>query len=339
MKEQWKTIEGFEDYEVSTEGNIRRKGKEENLKPWDESHGYASVSLFKDKKKSNKKVHRIVALAWCKNPEKKPEVNHINHQKKDNRASNLEWVTSSENTRSMLKTTGNANQFTVFPKVAQYNTSGVLIKKFESPLEAAKLYEYKTSKGKFDARGINDCCRGYKRTYKGFIWTYYDVNEPEIKKYEVQKKIAKYTLTGDLIESYKDQHEAAIKNGIYNSRKLPETRGIRSCCEGTWKKYKNFQWKYFETEPVKTIEDLTKTFAKGKQIICYDEKTKEIKIFNSIKETSKVLKVTQEMIRETLKKETKQYKNFIFKAVDGANGECLENMSNFKEERRVKSKD
>lgn len=48
-------------------------------------------------KRKNELIHRLVALHFIDNPEGKPEVNHINQIRDDNRVENLEWVTKSEN--------------------------------------------------------------------------------------------------------------------------------------------------------------------------------------------------------------------------------------------------
>ena len=62
--------------------------------------GYPIVSLGA---KGNFSVHRLVAEAFVKRPKGKDQVNHINGVKTDNRSSNLEWVTGSENMQHALK--------------------------------------------------------------------------------------------------------------------------------------------------------------------------------------------------------------------------------------------
>ena len=68
--------------------------------------GYMSVCLCKDSIRKNYSVHRLVAKAFIPNYSRKPEVNHINGDRADNRVENLEWVTRSENEIHAYKTLG-----------------------------------------------------------------------------------------------------------------------------------------------------------------------------------------------------------------------------------------
>lgn len=104
-EEIWKPILGYEGYyEISNTGRVKslpRKGKGGHsgkiLMP-QVSSGYHKVCLCLNQQKLQKQIHRLVASAFIPNPLNKPEVNHINLNKFDNMLSNLEWVTSSENT-------------------------------------------------------------------------------------------------------------------------------------------------------------------------------------------------------------------------------------------------
>lgn len=108
--EQWRSVAEYEGYyEVSDLGRVRsiprtvvnrgrlmrRRGLV--LKAGPHSKGYMCVNLSKKGKSSTKRVHALVAAAFCQRPAEAEEVNHINSDHLDNRAANLEWVTHQQN--------------------------------------------------------------------------------------------------------------------------------------------------------------------------------------------------------------------------------------------------
>lgn len=116
--EEWRPIEGFEErYEISNIGRIRSfaglgrwAGWGECAQPkilatWLGSSGYQQCHLQHPEGKSRKfLVHRLVASAFVPNPHDEKEVNHINGDKQDNTAGNLEWVSRKENIRHAVAT-------------------------------------------------------------------------------------------------------------------------------------------------------------------------------------------------------------------------------------------
>ena len=104
--EQWKSLDivNCPLYEVSDQGRIRRKSTHKIINPGVTELGYYRIRLrTKERTYKNFRVHRLVALAFIPNPENKPEVDHINHIRNDNRACNLRWLTHAENVYSSLE--------------------------------------------------------------------------------------------------------------------------------------------------------------------------------------------------------------------------------------------
>ena len=116
---EWQPINGFKGlYEVSTAGEVRsvtrtiidnhctRIFSGKLLHPT-ENNGkqpYFYVSLSKNGKVKKILVHRLVAETFIKNPENKPQVNHIDGNVHNNCVENLEWVTNAENTQHAYDT-------------------------------------------------------------------------------------------------------------------------------------------------------------------------------------------------------------------------------------------
>lgn len=92
---KWAKIEERPNYSVSDSGLVRNDKTGRILKQSSHRCGYKVVML--GRKTVPLYVHRLVAKAFIPNPEKKPQVDHVNGNKADNRAENLRWVTASEN--------------------------------------------------------------------------------------------------------------------------------------------------------------------------------------------------------------------------------------------------
>lgn len=173
----WKTIKGYENYEISDIGEARRIQYDDRgnagkytlpylLKGHIDKDGYIKYTLYKNGKPNNVFAHRLVAEAFIDNPENKKQVNHKNGIKSDNRVENLEWNTASENIQHRINVLGVSwkNHKSSKP-VTQFSLDGNVVAHYPSAKEA------KRQTG-FSQGHISECCRGEKAKYNGFIWKY-----------------------------------------------------------------------------------------------------------------------------------------------------------------------
>lgn len=171
--EEWRDVVGYEGlYQVSSMGRVKslerkdclgRTVKERILKSRTNRYGYMEVNLCADGKRKMLKVHRLVCQAFHDNPDNKPEVNHVNEDKTDNRACNLEWSTRRENNNHGTR---NVRACKALSKpVGQYTSDGELVKIWPSVIEVQRQTGF--SQGHI-CKAANG---NYKQAY-GFIWRY-----------------------------------------------------------------------------------------------------------------------------------------------------------------------
>jgi hypothetical protein len=128
--EIWKTIEDY-NYEISNYGRVRNIKNRRILKQVNRE--YKCLNLSKNSKHKQFDIHKLVAIAFVKNPNNYPIVNHINGSKHDNRAENLEWTTSSYNSRHAYEI-GKTKHYSI--KINQYSLEGQMIKQWDGIKEA-----------------------------------------------------------------------------------------------------------------------------------------------------------------------------------------------------------
>ena len=121
ITKEWKNITGYETlYKVSNYGEVKAKRrvvydivdgerqpvsvtKEKLMSLIDHGNGYVYVTLCDENgQRKNFYVHRLVAEAFLPNPDNLPQVNHLDYDRKNNKVTNLEWCTSTENVRHSL---------------------------------------------------------------------------------------------------------------------------------------------------------------------------------------------------------------------------------------------
>lgn len=176
MQEVWKPVKGYEGvYEVSSLGNVaslnyRCTGRRQLLRQGIATVGYPVVLLSFGEKAKMAYVHRLVADTFIPNPDEKPQVNHLDGNKRNNAVSNLEWCSGQENMKHAARTglvdMGKAWKVSVRKSskaVLQVDSSGKVIASFPSLSAAGRAVSAGHST-------ILSCAKGERETAGGYRW-------------------------------------------------------------------------------------------------------------------------------------------------------------------------
>lgn len=260
MIEEWRDIKNSDGkYQISSFGNVRSRitfSYGERIKPLRtaiDRYGYVIVQLGKYRHILPHLVHRLVAEAFIPNLQNKPQVNHINGIKSDNRVENLEWVTQKENSEHASRTGLLCTDFNSWLG-GDKKAIEKLRKEMSERVKGEKNPIAKLTKEKVDyillevqkGRKITHIAKelGVKRQLiqdvaRGYNWKW---NLP--KDFIIPKRYGSIP-----IEKIKDGKVIATYDLISEAeREFPENpsahSAISACCRGKRKSYKGFQWRY-----------------------------------------------------------------------------------------------
>lgn len=243
IEEVWKDIPDYNGrYQASNLGRVRSTDKtvlKSNgcseiykgrvLKTFEATGGYLYVRIAEEQNKFHSvRLHRIIAKTFIPNPHNLPQINHINENKKDNRAENLEWCTGKYNTnyghRAEKFAISMQNNPTLSKEVNQYDLDGKYLRSFPSASEAARFLNL----SKVAAGRIGQCCRhlfSRGNSAYGFLWefTTSDNKGIPIEKVQIGVPVYQYSLDNCLIKRWDNIRTAA------QTLKLSESNINRAC--------------------------------------------------------------------------------------------------------------
>ena len=218
VDEIWKQIPDFSNYEISSYGNLRNKSSRKHISQRSLRGGYIRIYIKNDdNKRISLTIHRIVAITFIPNLENKYTVNHINHNKLDNRVENLEWASTTEQNRHKRKISRDKQRLISSRKVWRIDVdTNNRIQKYDTIRDAAKwVFDNKLTRIKKFNNGNNiktricAVCRKKRNKSYGYKWEYDDGDDKKFKD-EIWKSIPKELINNN--EGYYISTYGRLKN-------------------------------------------------------------------------------------------------------------------------------
>ena len=339
--EEWGNINDFNNYEVSTFGNVRNKKTGRILKS-SNNGGYFYVNLSKIKG-NYKLVHRLVAETFIENPQHKAHVNHKDKNSLNNHLSNLEWASPKEN--NIHKSAGviqRTNQnLTVWRIDLQ---SGERLEKYTSIYLASKWILEKGLSTNLNSIKASISCsiRGVYKTSFGFkweldkgysfdneIWKEINIENEDTTGYYISSLGRFKNRKGVIMSEYKPHHSGYIYLRVnikkYALHRLVALAFIENLENKPFVNHidgNKLNNKVDNLEFVTCSENNLHNYKIGltnghkRKIVQYDLEMNEIKKYDTIKEASIISNISLSCIKDVLKTTQRSTKNFIFKYLE-----------------------
>ena len=166
-------IKGFPNYYITDSGDVysrsyKQTGRIKKIQQYKNWKGYMSVALSNHTGRTQM-VHRLIAQAFIPNPENKPQINHKNGIKTDNRIENLEWVTALENIRHSIEVLHRTRNIDGTRKRNKRTQKILQIKDGKIVAEYWGANEAQRATGVY-ATNIIACCKGKLKQSGGYQW-------------------------------------------------------------------------------------------------------------------------------------------------------------------------
>lgn len=196
--------------------------------------GYPKISYWNGKTVCNASVHRLVALAFIPNPDNKPEVDHINTVRDDNRVENLQWVTTKENLNNPLTKKKMSETRTGHIESEEWRRNKSLVRKGKRYALGYRWTDEQRARA-------SEMRKGERNSFYGKKHTPSSIAKMSLARKKRACKIRQYTLEGVFIAEYESSAVASDTLKICK-------RNINACAAGQAKSAGGFVWEYVRKE-------------------------------------------------------------------------------------------
>lgn len=174
--EIWIQVTDYDDYYISSLGRVKsiKYNKDRYLKPSDNGKGYKNIILYKNSVGKSHYIHRLVALAFLQNDLNLSEVNHIDGDKSNNKLSNLEWLSSSDNKKHAFKIGLMSNTLEAMKHNVKIATAATaLLPRTDKQLKSCSDNAKRMNKLRLNVHigAENVCSKRVKNTYTNVIYS------------------------------------------------------------------------------------------------------------------------------------------------------------------------